>query len=52
MDIRQVGAIRENFAKNAVIVRIDVDVEELKYKVHQDENSFCMEAKDALQIMA
>lgn len=52
MDIRQVGAIRENFAKNAVIIRVDVDTEELKYKVHEDENSFCMDARDALEIMA
>lgn len=52
MDIRQVGAIRENFAKNAIILRVDVDAEELKYKVHEDEISFCMEAKDALEIMA
>lgn len=52
MDIRQVGAIRENFAKDAVIVRVDIDAEELKYKVHDDEYSFCLTAEDALTVMA
>ncbi len=52
MDSRQVGAVRENFAKDAEIVRIDIDAEELEYKVHEKEYSFCMTAKDALEIMA
>lgn len=37
LDIRQVGAKRENFAKNASIIRIDIDAVELEYKVHEDE---------------
>ena len=52
LDIRQVGAIRANFAKDAIIVRVDIDEEELKYQVHADEYSFCMPAKDALEVMA
>lgn len=52
LDIRQVGAVRENFAKDAVIVRVDIDEEELAYKVHNDEYSYCMTAKDALEVMA
>ncbi len=52
MDIRQVGAIRENFAKEAKIIRVDIDAEELKYKVHEEEDSFCILAKDALEVMA
>lgn len=37
LDIRQVGAKRENFAKDATIIRIDIDAGELEYKVHKDE---------------
>lgn len=37
LDIRQVGAKRENFAKDATIIRIDIDGGELEYKVHEDE---------------
>lgn len=51
LDIRQVGAIRGNFAKNAVIIRVDIDAGELDYKVHEDEYSFCMTAQDALEVM-
>ncbi len=51
LDIRQVGAIRENFAPGAKIVRIDIDEGELSYKVHEDEISFCMNAKEALEIL-
>ena len=51
LDIRQVGAIRENFAPNANIIRVDIDREELKYKVHENEYSFCMNVKDALEVM-
>lgn len=51
LDIRQVGAIRENFAPNAKIIRIDIDEGELSYKVHNDEEFFCMDAKDALDVI-
>ena len=51
MDIRQVGAKRENFAPSAKIIRIDNDTEELKYKVHDDEYGFCMDAREALDAM-
>lgn len=51
LDIRQVGAQRRNFAPDAKLIRIDIDSEELKYKVHDDEASFCMEAHEALGIM-
>ncbi len=51
LDIRQVGVQRENFAPDAKIIRIDIDPEELKYKVHDDEAGFCMEAQEALNIM-
>ena len=51
MDIRQVGAVRENFAPGAKIVRIDVDEGELTYKVHKDELSVFMDLRDALDIL-
>ncbi len=51
MDIRQVGAKRDRFAPNAKIIRIDKDPEELKYKVHDNEIGFCMDAEDALEAM-
>lgn len=37
LDVRQVGAKRENFAPNAKIIRVDIDSGELKLKVHDDE---------------
>lgn len=52
LDVRQVGAVRENFAPNAQIIRIDIDKGELSYKVHQDEVSFCLDAEKAIEIMA
>lgn len=52
LDVRQVGAVRENFAPNAQIIRIDIDEGELSYKVHQDEVSFCLDAEKAIEIMA
>lgn len=48
LDQRQVGAVRANFAKDAKIIRVDIDEGELGYKVHEDEESFCMDVSDAL----
>lgn len=36
LDIRQVGAIRDQFAPNAKIIRIDVDRKELEYGIRDD----------------
>lgn len=41
MDIRQVGARRENFAPGAGIIRFDIDAGELGYHVHADEETVC-----------
>lgn len=50
MDVRQVGAKRENFAPNSKIIRIDIDSNELKYHVHEnDEFSYCADAKEAME---
>lgn len=37
MDIRQVGTQRDKFAKNARIIRFDIDSDELTYKVKNNE---------------
>ena len=34
LDVRQVGAKRENFAPNATLIRVEVDEGELAYRVH------------------
>lgn len=48
MDVRQVGAKRENFAPKSKLIRIDIDKAELEYKVHEvDEFGFCADAEDA-----
>ncbi len=49
LDIRQVGAKRENFAPNARIIRFDVDRNELSYPVHQDETQICTDM-DSLMV--
>ena len=51
LDIRQVGAKRENFAPDATIVRFDIDSGELTYQVHEDEISFCMDLRNAIDIL-
>lgn len=45
MDIRQIGLSRRKFNPNAKLVRIDIDEEQLKYKVKEDEYSVCAEIK-------
>lgn len=52
MDVRQVGAKRENFAPDSKIIRIDIDEGELEYKVHQDEIGICKDAKEALSVLS
>ena len=45
LDIRQVGAIRSNFAPEAKIVRFDIDAGELSYPLHEKEYHFCVSMK-------
>ena len=49
LDIRQVGFNRETFAPDAKLIRVDIDEEELKYKVHSDEIGFAMDAREAFE---
>lgn len=49
MDVRQVGAKRENFAPDSVILRFDVDEGELAYSVHRDEVKICAGMQEIIQ---
>lgn len=51
LDVRQVGAIRENFAPRAKIIRVDIDSGELAYKVHQAEYSIHADVKTVLKVL-
>lgn len=51
LDIRQVGAIRKNFAPDAQIIRIDVDDKELGYKIHDNDAAVHANVKDALEVI-
>lgn len=48
LDVRQVGAKRNNFAPAAQIVRVDIDPNELEYKVHDNEIGICADANQFL----
>ena len=48
LDVRQVGAKRVSFAPNARIIRVDVDSNELEYKVHEDELDIACGGNDFL----
>lgn len=49
LDVRQVGAKRENFAPVSKIIRIDIDLGELEYKVHDDEMSIVADSYDSIK---
>ncbi len=51
MDIRQVGAKREEFAPNAKIIRFEVDLGELSYRVHKDEIQICANIKTVIHAL-
>ncbi len=51
LDIRQVGAKRENFAPNSKIIRFDVDAGELEYKVHKDEISIKSSMQETCKVL-
>lgn len=46
MDIRQVGTQRDKFAKNARIIRFDIDSDELSYKVKENEIDIVCDARN------
>lgn len=49
LDVRQVGGKRENFAKDAVIVRVEIDPGELSYRVREDEVQIPVDVKVVMQ---
>lgn len=51
LDVRQVGARRENFAPDAKLIRIDIDAGELEYRVHQEEIGIVGDAGAALRTL-
>ena len=48
---RQTGGSPERFAENAVIIRVDLDEEEIKRKVHKEEISFCMDYEKLVYVL-
>lgn len=51
LDVRQVGAKRENFAPSAKIIRIDIDTAELDYIVHRDEIHICTDINSVVDML-
>lgn len=45
MDIRQIGLTRSEFAPCAKIIRVDIDPEQLNYKVKNDEIAICSDLR-------
>lgn len=48
---RQTGGKSENFAKNAKIIRVDIDRNELLRKVHSDETHYCCDCEKLVVAM-
>lgn len=51
LDIRQVGALRRNFAPEATVVRVDIDPAELDYKIREDEINICADVENVLSYL-
>lgn len=51
LDVRQIGARREQFAPGARIVRVEIDKDELSLKAHDDEIQINADVKDVLDAM-
>lgn len=45
---RQTGMDTENFAKNAKIIRIDIDRKELNHNIHKDDITYCISADEVI----
>lgn len=46
--IRQIGAERQNFIPQAKIVRVDIDADQLDYRVRDDEVSICADLREVI----
>lgn len=51
LDVRQVGAKRENFAPDSTLIRVDIDPNELEYRVHNDEIGIVADANEFLNAL-
>ena len=51
LDIRQVGGKRSEFAPNAIIMRVDIDLNELNYKIHDKEFDYQISCKSFFKKM-
>lgn len=51
MDIRQVGGKRADFAPHAKIVRVDIDRDELEYRIRDDEIDIQADLVDVIQYL-
>ncbi len=51
MDVRQVGGKREQFAPNAQIIRVDIDENELNYKIREDEIDIISDAMEVMKYL-
>lgn len=51
LDVKQVGVYRKRFVPGAKLVRIDIDKNELEYKVRNDEVDICVDLNVFLQQM-
>ncbi len=52
LDVRQIGAKKENFAPNAKLIRFDIDETELENKVKDDECQVRCSLEDTLKILS
>lgn len=48
LNFKQIGYKRDEFAKNAKIIRVDIDPEELSYGLGGREQAYCADVKDVL----
>ncbi len=48
MDVRQAGKIRQDFAPHAVIIRVDIDQQELNYPIREEELGIQADAVDVM----
>ncbi len=49
LDVRQVGSIRENFAPDAQIIRVDIDENELAYGIRNEDINICADAGNVIR---
>lgn len=51
LDVRQVGGVRERFAPDAEIIRVDIDAGELALRIREDERQFLMPLEQAVPLL-